>query len=160
MHNDPVNLRDLWGLTASDSNNQDSRKCYETTNSFLSINETVSNTDIEIVVAFSKNNVTVQGQKTTKVDVSMYVNNSVGKDPNNNGGVNSKYALASQMTVTVSDESNSVSMTSLANSFESNSVTLTIPGQNNDVLVTADIYVIATNQNSIEETFDYKVTFK
>lgn len=43
-------------------------------------------------------------------------------------------------------------MTSLSNSFESIFVTLSIPKQDSDIIVIADIYVIAPNQNNSEET--------
>lgn len=154
---------DLWGLETGDkqtNSNLNVRNVYETISNFLRIEETVSNTDINFSLNILKyDTVRGNGNKETKIDVSMYVENSVSQESRENYGVFSKSALASELNVLIKFDKTTIVKNNLANADEGNSFTVYIPRTNNPSLL-IDLSVIAINQNNITETFNYEVNFK
>lgn len=132
------------------------RTVFEINNGIFEHNEKISNTDINLKVYGARHNI----GNDTKIDISIFVDNSVSLEPKENVGMTSKYAVASSLVVTVFTESGQYSETNLANADESNSVSIRVPKTDNPTTVDVDIYVVAPNQNSYDDEYYYEVIFK
>lgn len=70
------------------------------------------------------------------------------------------HIFATSITAKVSINEEIYSDTSLSNAFESNSISIIFPLQENEIQVSAEIYVVCPNMNGTEQTFKYEVLFQ
>ena len=149
--NDPVNYVDLWGLCGSDGN----VKKISTNENFLSFSEKIDNTNISLEIVFSKI-VVSKMDKIEKLDIACYVPDKPSDEPL----ILNSFNTATSITAKVSINEEIYSDTSLSNAFESNSISIIFPLQENEIQVSAEIYVVCPNMNGTEQTFKYEVVFQ
>ena len=132
------------------------RKIIETNLVPVMINEVLDNTNIKFNIAIGKQ---VFGNKT-KIDISLYSENSVSNDPSVNCGILSEKAFSSSLSVTVKNELAKQSATELANADSSNCISLYIETGKSSIHIDIDIYVVAPYQNRKEQNYYYEVILK